>query len=112
MHPTFVILTIAISPGFVLLTRIETPLSLATPTPSLPRKNERDWHDWLDQHELEYKFQNIIRKKARPSARFSPALRTDFLLSWKKIDLIIKHLISNNKYIHVEKNGEERAILQ
>ena len=40
--PPFVILTIALSPGFVLLTRIETPLNLATPThlcPSVNRDN-------------------------------------------------------------------------
>jgi hypothetical protein len=36
VRPTFVILTMALSPGFVLLTRIETPLILATPTPCLP----------------------------------------------------------------------------
>jgi hypothetical protein len=31
-------------------------------------KNERDWKDWLDQHEREYKFQKIIRSLfSRPS---------------------------------------------
>ena len=36
IRPTFVILTLTLSPGFVLLTNIATPLSLATPTPGLP----------------------------------------------------------------------------
>ena len=25
-------------------------------------KNQHDWRDWLDQHQLEYKYHNIIRK--------------------------------------------------
>lgn len=80
------------------------------------KKNERDWNDWLYQHETEYKFQNIIRKKylynyyAVQVRDLAAALRRDFLLSWEKIDLIIKHLIDNNKYIHVEKNGEENFL--
>src|SRR5580765_5659067 len=76
------------------------------------KDNARDWHDWLYQHALEYKFQNIIRKKylynyyAVQVRDLAAAMRRDFLLSWEKIDLIIKHLVSNNKYIHLEKNGE------
>jgi len=38
------------------------------------------------------------------------ALRRDFLLSWEKIDLILKHLIDNNKFIHVEKNDGENFL--
>ena len=36
VRPTFVILTITLSPGFVLLTRITKPITLATPTPCFP----------------------------------------------------------------------------
>ena len=32
--PSFVIITLSLSPGFVLLTTIETPLSVASPDPS------------------------------------------------------------------------------
>jgi hypothetical protein len=55
------------------------------------RNNERDWHDWLYQHELEYKFQNIIRRKylynfyAVQVRDLAAALRRDFLLSWENI---------------------------
>ncbi len=81
-----------------------------------PVKNQRDWNDWLYQHGTEYKFQSIIRKKylynfyAVQVRDLAAALRRDFLLSWEKIDLIIRHLIDNNKYIHVEKNGEENFL--
>jgi hypothetical protein len=80
------------------------------------KANERDFQDWLFQHPTEYKFQNIIRKKYLYNyypvqvRDLAVALRRDFLLSWEKIDLIMKHLISNNKYIHVEKNGEENFL--
>lgn len=80
------------------------------------KDNARDWNDWLYQHETEYKFQNIIRKKylynyyAVQVRDLAAALRRDFLLSWEKIDLIIRHLIDNNKYIHVEKNGDENFL--
>ena len=79
-------------------------------------KNQRDWNDWLYQHGMEYKFQNIIRKKylynfyAVQVRDLGAALRRDFLLSWEKIDLIIRNLIDNNKYIHVEKNGQENIL--
>ena len=80
------------------------------------KQNERDWNDWLFQHSIEYSFQNIIRKNYLYN--YFPvrvydlgiALRRDFLISWEKIYLILKHLIDNNKFIHVEKNDGDNFL--
>jgi hypothetical protein len=81
-----------------------------------PRKNQRDWDDWLFQNQITYKFQNIIRKEYLYNyypvqcRDLGLALRKDFLLSWENIDKILKHLINNNKFVHVEKRGQENFL--
>ena len=75
-------------------------------------KNQHDWRDWLDQHQLEYKYQNIIRKDYlhhyHPIRAYdlSKILRHHFL-GWEAISLIMKHLINNNKYVEVDKLDQE-----
>lgn len=78
-----------------------------------PSKNERDWNDYLDQHQREYKYQNIIRNSYL--SHYFPvraydlalALRRDFLLGYDAINSVMKELVDNNKFIYVDKNGQD-----
>ena len=77
------------------------------------KENERDFQDWLCTHATEYRFQNIIRKKYLYN--YYPVqvrdlclvLRRDFFLDFEKIDKIINHLVNNNRYIEVDKLGQD-----
>jgi len=82
-----------------------------------PTKNQRDWNDYLDQHQREYKYQYIIRNSYL--SHYFPvrtydlalALRRDYLLDQFIVDSIIKELVNNNRFIHVDKsesNGDVR----
>jgi hypothetical protein len=80
------------------------------------KDNARDWHDWLYNNAIPYKFQNIIRKKYLYNyypvqvRDLALALRRDYLLGWDKIDLIVKHLIENNKFVEIDKRGQENYL--
>jgi hypothetical protein len=73
-------------------------------------KNQRDWKDYLDQHEREYKFQKIIRNSYL--SHYFPvrvydlalALRRDYLLGYDAVNSIMKELVNNNKFIQVDKS--------
>jgi hypothetical protein len=80
------------------------------------KDNARDWDDWLYNNAIPYKFQNIIRKKYLYNyypvqvRDLELALRRDYLLGWDKIHLIVKHLIENNKFVEVDKLGQENFL--
>lgn len=80
------------------------------------KENARDWNDYLDQHQREYKYQYIIRNsylshyfpvRAYDLAR---ALNRDFLLSFDAVDSIIKEIVNNNKFIQVDKSESQYDI--
>ena len=79
-------------------------------------KNERDWNDYLDQHQIEYKYQNIIRisylSHYFPVRAYdlAHALNRDYLLSFDVVNSIIKELVNNNKFIHVDKRESDGDI--
>ena len=80
------------------------------------KDNARDWQDWLYNNAVSYKFQNIIRKKylynyySVQVRDLGLTLRRDYLLAWDKIHLILKHLIENNKFIEVDRRGQENLL--
>ena len=81
-------------------------------------KNERDWNDYLDQHQIEYKYQNIIRNSYLShyfpvrAYDLAHALNRDYLLSFDVVNSIIKELVNNNKFIHVDKRESDGDITQ
>src|SRR5580765_830751 len=78
-----------------------------------PVKNEKDFEDWKNCHELEYKWQHIIRKKYlhhfHPIRAYDLAirLRQDYLLGWESIYLILTHLIRQNRFVEVDKLDQD-----
>lgn len=76
-------------------------------------KNQRDWKDYVDQHQLEYKYQSIIRNSYL--SHYFPvraydlglALRRDYLLDHFVVDSIIRELVNNNKFIQVDNSDSQ-----
>lgn len=81
-----------------------------------PVVNHRDWRDWLDQHTLEFKYQNIIRNSYLshyyPVRAFdlALALRRNYLLGFDTVNSIMNELINNNKFIQVDKRESQYDI--
>lgn len=85
-----------------------------------PIDNARDFKDWIDSHELEFKYQRIVTKNHLhhyyPMEAYDLVLvlRRNYFLGWETINLIMKHLINNNKLVEVDKvrqNDERKYLL-
>jgi hypothetical protein len=80
------------------------------------KDNARDWNDYLDQHQVEFKYQNIIRNLYL--SHYFPvraydlalALKRDYLLGIDAVNSIIKELVNNNKFIQVDKSESQYDI--
>lgn len=77
-------------------------------------QNARDWKDWKDTHQLEIKYQRILRTN-RILGHFygvraldmGQYLRRQFFLGYDDVMKILKHLFYNNKHITVYTLGQE-----
>lgn len=78
-----------------------------------PVKNEKDFNDWKDCHQLEFHWQGIIRRKYlhnyNPIRAYdlTQALRRDYLLGWDAIILILRHIIHYNRFIDVDRLSQD-----
>lgn len=76
-------------------------------------KNQRDFTDYVYQHQTEYKYQRIVRNSYL--SHYYPfraydlalALRRDHLLGFNAINSIIKELVNNNKFIQIDKRDSQ-----
>lgn len=74
----------------------------------------RDWKDWKDTHQLELKYQRILRNNGI-LGHFSGAralelgqyLRRQFFLGYEDVMKILKHIFYNNKHITVDTLGQD-----
>lgn len=77
-----------------------------------PVRNEKEFYDWKNCHELEYHWQRVIRTvylhNYHPIMVFdlALALRRDHLLGWDAINLILQHIVDYNRFIDVDRVGE------
>jgi hypothetical protein len=82
-------------------------------------KNQKDFLDWTSIHQLEYHWQDVIRREYLDHYRavrfydLGLALRKDYFLSWDVINLILKHLVEYNKFVQVDRlvQTDERKFL-
>ena len=78
-----------------------------------PVKNEKDFNDWKDCHQIEYHWQAIVRRQYLHN--FYPvkvydlalALRRDHFLGWDAINLILRNLIHYNRFVDVDQLDQE-----
>ena len=78
-----------------------------------PVKNEKDFDDWKNCHQIEYHWQSIIRRQYLhnfyPVRAYDLALslRRDHLLGWDSINSILQHLIHNNRFVDVDRLNQD-----
>jgi len=71
-------------------------------------KNYQDYQDWMDAHGVEHKYQSIIVNRFLSHVNglkvhdLQILLRQEYFLSDHDINLIIKHLITNNRFVEVD----------
>lgn len=71
-------------------------------------KNERDFLDWCHLHQVEYKYESLIRRQylhhyyGIQAYDLALLLRRDYLLSSDSIYLIMMHLLYYNKHVEID----------
>jgi hypothetical protein len=83
-----------------------------------PQKT-KDFVEWKDSHQIEYHWQDKIRTQYLDhyypvrAYDLGLALRRDHFLPWDTINLVLKHITDNNKFIEVDRLGQtdERKFL-
>lgn len=78
-----------------------------------PAKNERDFIDWCYTHQVEYKYESIIRRQYLHHYYdirvydLALALRRDYLLSSDSIYRIMQHLLYYNRHAEVDRLDQD-----
>lgn len=78
-----------------------------------PVKNERDFVDWCYTHQMEYKYESLIRRiylhhyYGVIAFDLAKALRRDYLLAYDDIVKIIKHILYYNKHVEIDTQDQE-----
>lgn len=79
-------------------------------------KSYKDYESWMSSHKIEHKYQQIILDKLSNvyGVRvydLKLQLKREHLLDNHGINLIIDHLLNNNRFIQVDKKGESDPLL-
>lgn len=75
--------------------------------------NERDFIDWCYLHQVEYKFENIIRREylhhyfGIRAYDLALALRRNYLMDNDSIKKILNHLLYYNKHVEVDRLDQD-----
>ena len=81
-------------------------------------KNYQDYQDWLDTHSIEHKYQRIIINQILSNIYslkvfdLQLILKQEYFLSDHNINLIVKHLINNNRFVEVDTNFRDVRFYQ
>lgn len=77
------------------------------------KENKRDWADFQYQHQIELKYETIVRRDflhhfyAVRAWDIMVRLRQAYLLGAEDLSKIMKFILHNDKYIEVEKIGDD-----
>ena len=78
----------------------------------------QDFQNWVETHGIEHKYQRIIINQILSNTYslkvfdLQLILKQEYFLSDHNINLIIKHLITNNKFVEVDTNYRDARFFQ
>lgn len=83
------------------------------------KDNERDFIDWCHMHQVEYKFESVIRRQylnnyfGIRAYDLALALKRDYLLSNDAVYRIMQHILYYNKHVEIDQlnQNDERLFV-